>query len=178
MALGNGLPNPRFGAQGLRRSYVVAGLIATALLLAGNWVAVKQLRIRAWPSTFATVTAWSPGIDSSGETAWNANPHVTYLYGVGGIQYESSSLNPSWINYQSQTTFTEHTSHILVGAQVPCWYNPSAPADSYLVNVGVTPDAYVLSIASWATAAIIVAGVRRASALQLAVLESAGRGSA
>jgi hypothetical protein len=127
----------------------ICGLLLLALSVAwGGHIVLKQARLAHWPSADATVVSFDPGVappDGEGYH-WYANPKIHFRYKVAGVGYESQRLNPSPLNYQSQTRFEADTDGFKRGATIRCWYNPSQPGEAYVVNRGVTCDGVLIIV--------------------------------
>ena len=112
-------------------------------------IAMTQARMKYWPKTTAKVIEFDSGeVPSPEGYSWYANPRIRYSYEVDGDKFESQRLNPSPLNYQSQHQLKSDTEGFDNGSEVRCWYNPSKPDVSYVVNRGVTPDIWIISALS------------------------------
>jgi hypothetical protein len=139
----------------------LCGLVLLAVSVAwGGHIVLKQARLAHWPSADATVVSFDPGVASPDREGynWYANPKIDFRYKVAGVGYESQRLNPSPMNYQSQTRFEADTDGFKRGATIRCWYNPSQPGEAYVVNRGVTCDGVLIMVGGCLIGLLIVYG--------------------
>ncbi len=121
-------------------------LVPAALTLAfGLWTGWQQWRLDAWPQAQATIEMFDANTGGNdGGMHWYANPRIEFRYTVAGKNYTGNRLNPSPWNYQRSERFAADTGTFKPDAVVPCWYDPRHPDVAYVINTGVTADAYLL----------------------------------
>lgn len=62
-------------------------------------------------------------------------PHVTYQYTVDGIEYENDRFYDEEIKINQVEKIQQVVARYPVGMNVPVYYNPNNPADSYLQSL-------------------------------------------
>jgi hypothetical protein len=136
------LPAPSVDLPAKRQVARIVGyvMLVAALVLGshGGWKGFKQRAMLGWPTTLATVRQYDPRFEWCKEQGCYASPTIEYNYEVGGKTYSSCRLNPDAFHYQSKTQYAADLSGLQPGSVVTCWYNPADPAESYIVNSGVT----------------------------------------
>lgn len=119
---------------------ILVHLLALAMVAFGLVSAVKQVEMRSWPSTTATIIeivgADTPGTDGK--------PAIRYQYAVGGVSYESSNFG-FWHNDNSDR-ITEFVDTVFRQKQISCWYDPENPAKVSLINDGVSSGAVLITV--------------------------------
>lgn len=110
----------------------VAGLITIAQYLATR-------RRHRWPSVSGRVLASEvsrgprPGAKTQALVFW---PRVRVDYAVGGKEYQTERITSLPIYYSSEESAAVVGSVFRTGEEVPVYYNPEDPSDSYLVPGG------------------------------------------
>ena len=112
-------------------------------------IAIEQTRLKYWPMSSAKIVKYDTGIvDSTGLQSWYANPRIRFMYEVDGDNFESETLNPSPLNYQSLRQLKSDTHGFHEGSVIKCWYNPNNPNVAYVINRGVTVDIWIIVVAT------------------------------
>ena len=99
-------------------------------------------RLVAWQQTAGTVLSCEIKAHHGKSTTYS--PYVTYRYSVNGREYENDELSKSTISIGDRAAVVRHAARYRLGADVQVFYNPDAPAESFLERGGISH--YVLLI--------------------------------
>jgi hypothetical protein len=122
---------------------VIAGIFGLLLGVAGFWTGVKALRRRAmvdrWHTTKGRVIergVYQLNQPMLSAPAFRYSPLVKYTYQVNEKDFESDSILPSRIQSprHSTKTWAQKQADSFAG-EVIVHYNPTDPAEAYLVQV-------------------------------------------
>ena len=137
---------------------VIAGIFGLLLGIAGIWVGLKALRSRAavgrWNTTKGRVIergVYQPNQPMLSARAFRYSPLVRYTYKVDGKDFESNSILPSRIQAPRHSTIKwAHKQADSFGDEVVVHYNPTDPAEAYLVQVSKMTLYFVLLASGFA----------------------------
>ena len=122
---------------------VIAGIFGLLLGIAGFWTGFKALRSRAmvdrWNTTKGRVIergVYQPNQPMLSAPAFRYSPLVKYAYQVNGKDFESNSILPSRIQSPRHSTkkWAQKQADSFAD-QIVVHYNPTDPAEAYLVQV-------------------------------------------
>ncbi len=124
---------PAFGMIFLLVGIVLGGFEARSIL---------RDRLVDWQETTGTVLSCEIKAHHGKSTTYS--PYVTYHYFVDGREYENDELSKSTISIGDRAAVVRHAARYRPGADVQVFYNPDAPAESFLERGGISH--YVLLI--------------------------------
>lgn len=132
----------------LTRIFPLLLLILAAALLIYALVVLTQTLVtfaqrNAYQQASCTITAsklveyTTPGQDSAGNpiTVYNYYPHFEYtVHTTGGTTYNANGYDGSDLPSPDPQSQQAVVSQYKIGSSYPCWYNPSNPAQAYLIH--------------------------------------------
>ena len=122
---------------------ILAGFLLLYALIVLTQTLVTFAQRNAYQQGTCTITASklveynSAGQDSAGNpiTVYNYYPHFEYtVHTAGGNTYKANGYDGTDLPSSDPLSQQAVVSQYKIGSSYPCWYNPSQPAEAYLVH--------------------------------------------